>query len=431
MAVGAWGATEGVLRLLPPEEKQPVRVLSTALLGSHFLVAGLSSCWRGVVGMGGLWLLDDSEVEVSFEPPDEEAEGEGEGGGGGGGEEAVKGARGTAEAEEAAEAGAAETWLIWAVFSSGALLSRSPPLLAAAFGIAQAFAALTAVHAVGAVSWSDAEDGGGGGRSGRGLLLSAVVLAAGAVAGAYHVLLSAAYMQVMGSGVHVSEVMAKKLSLVGGVALWAAHVALPTSRLLSDRRAARQSGRSPLPRTKRDVGGASAGGGSPSSLLLLAGRPLLVGPRSAEISRDHRTPPPTGRILVAGLLAAVGATELWRLVDTPFTSFDHGDGHDALYLRAPQLLLVLPIALGAATARSSTALALLLLAEAACIWAPRACTIVATLYVADATAAWADPQLGTAMEHLTVNLAVCGALLLLPAFGSGRFSVDELVKKQD
>lgn len=142
--------------------------------------------------------------------------------------------------------------------------------------------------------------------------------------------------------------------------------------------------------------------------------------------------------------------QLWRLIGTPFTSFDLGDGHDALHLRLPQLLLALPLAAGAATGRVSTALALLLLAEAALVWMPLSASAAASLLafylghltgggrsdsfgeVAEAVqvSEWA-PRLATAVDHLTVNLAVAGALLLLPAFGSGRFSVDALVKKMD
>jgi alanyl-tRNA synthetase len=142
--------------------------------------------------------------------------------------------------------------------------------------------------------------------------------------------------------------------------------------------------------------------------------------------------------------------QLWRLIGTPFTSFDLGDGHDALHLRLPQLLLALPLAIGAATSRVSTALAFLLLSEAALVWLPRCAAAAASLLafyfwglagggpsdsiievVEAVRITEMPPRLATAVDHFTVNLAVAGALLLLPAFGSGRFSIDALVKKRD
>ena len=45
--------------------------------------------------------------------------------------------------------------------------------------------------------------------------------------------------------------------------------------------------------------------------------------------------------------------ELWRLLGTPLTSFDNGDGHDDLRLRVPQLLLSLPLALGLGTSQEN------------------------------------------------------------------------------
>ena len=137
----------------------------------------------------------------------------------------------------------------------------------------------------------------------------------------------------MGAGVHLSEVMAKKLSLVGGVALWLAHVGF-RDRTTRRCRSPSPSPPPPTPSTRRSRARCW---------------------RSAASSSRH-------------LLAAVGATELWRLLGTPFTSFDHGDGHDDLRLRLPQLLLSLPLAVGAATARVAGALAVLMVAEALLVW---------------------------------------------------------------
>ena len=214
----------------------------------------------------------------------------------------------------------------------------------------------------------------------------------------------------MGAGVHLSEVMAKKLSLVGGVALWLAHVGF------------RDKDDAPLPLSVAKPTAADAQHASQQGALLAV-----------------------GRLLIALLLAAVGATELWRLLGTPFTSFDHGDGHDDLRLRLPQLLLSLPLAVGAATARVAGALAVLMVAEALLVWqwwqlavfsyavrarrpAPPAAHARAASHPA---AALQGAQRDTAIEHFTVNLAVAGALLLLPTFGGGRYTLDQIVKKQE
>ena len=214
----------------------------------------------------------------------------------------------------------------------------------------------------------------------------------------------------MGAGVHLSEVMAKKLSLVGGVALWLAHVGF------------RDKDDAPLPLSVAKPTAADAQHASQQGALLAV-----------------------GRLLIALLLAAVGATELWRLLGTPFTSFDHGDGHDDLRLRLPQLLLSLPLAVGAATARVAGALAVLMVAEALLVWqwwqlavfsyavrprrpAPPAAHTRAASHPA---AALQGAQRDTAIEHFTVNLAVAGALLLLPTFGGGRYTLDQIVKKQE
>ena len=213
----------------------------------------------------------------------------------------------------------------------------------------------------------------------------------------------------MGAGVHLSEVMAKKLSLVGGVALWLAHVGF------------RDKDDAPLPLSVAKPTAADAQHASQQGALLAV-----------------------GRLLIALLLAAVGATELWRLLGTPFTSFDHGDGHDDLRLRLPQLLLSLPLAVGAATARVAGALAVLMVAEALLVWqwwqlavfsyAVRArCPAPPPRTPAPhpAAAALQGAQRDTAIEHFTVNLAVAGALLLLPTFGGGRYTLDQIVKKQE
>ena len=113
-------------------------------------------------------------------------------------------------------------------------------------------------------------------------------------------------------------------------------------------------------------------------------------------------------------------SELWRLLGTPLTSFDNGDGHDDLRLRVPQLLLSLPLALGLRTSRVAGTLAVLAVAEALLMWQWWRPAVIAD-----------GQRLLRVSEHFTVNLAVSGSLMLLSALGSGRFTVDQLLKKSE
>jgi uncharacterized membrane protein YphA (DoxX/SURF4 family) len=142
--------------------------------------------------------------------------------------------------------------------------------------------------------------------------------------------------------------------------------------------------------------------------------------RAPRAAGSHQMLLLLGRLLIAGLSAAVCGTELWRLLGTPLTSVDNGDGHDDLRLRVPQLLLSLPLALGLGTSRVAGALAVLVLAEALLMWQWWQVSVLQD-----------GQRLLRVSEHFTVNLAVSGSLMLLPALGSGRFTMDQLLKKSD
>ena len=98
-----------------------------------------------------------------------------------------------------------------------------------------------------------------------------------------------------------------------------------------------------------------------------------------------------------------------------FAASDH-----IILIQVPQLLLSLPLALGLAAERVAAALAILVLLEALLVWRWWAPDVLA-----DA------PRLARVSEHFTVNLAVGGSLLLLATLGSGRFTVDQLLKKAE
>jgi ATP-dependent Clp protease adapter protein ClpS len=316
--------------LLPAATAARTRGVATALLAQHFLVAGAREALAAVTGGGeeGSWQLDDSEVAVSF-ALEGEGEGEGEGeeegedfnteGAGEGGRAAPQPAAepdmevpdtelGLSETEsDPPDEGEAPSWLAALVFWLGGLLSTLPRWLLFSYGLMQAAAAVAAVVAARVVEGSAADAAAAAAASWSGASAAAQAQADSAavrlrrsgsllwlvsILGAGHVLVSAGYMFVMGAGVHVSEVMAKRVSLVGGVAVWLAHVTLVRPGERSRQSEARASR---LPMTKRDAASAM---GSPFAGCV-DGRARRRGALLAA-----------GRMMVAGLLAAVGGTEV-------------------------------------------------------------------------------------------------------------------------
>ena len=358
-------------------EARGARVLSrvaTVLLMLHFLAEGARNMWLAVAGDAG-FQLDDAAVIITNDTPVVSPT--------------------PAGAEE--EVGALSLAYATALVMLAQALGNEPRWLRGALGLLQCAAA---VHVLSGRALSR--------RGGATTLGTAAALCGFAAAGAGHVLLSLLYVQLLGGGLHLSELAAKKLSLVGGAALWWAHVVathaagaaeapLPLHQL---------QGRA-APSSKASGGGGGGGrggggggggeGGGRQQLLLLL-----------------------GRLLIASLLAAVCGSELWRLLGTPLTSFDNGDGHDDLRLRVPQLLLSLPLALGLRTSRVAGTLAVLAVAEALLMWQWWRPAVIAD-----------GQRLLRVSEHFTVNLAVSGSLMLLSALGSGRFTVDQLLKKSE
>ena len=149
---------------------------------------------------------------------------------------------------------------------------------------------------------------------GRPLLLVGFALLGGA-----HVLLSMLVMLSLGAGMHLSELMVKKLALLGGMMLWLTHTRQQPDRATG--------GSLPLPSTspsKRQRGPANFAGlcdglydGSGTSGM--AGEPARNTTLGAECT-SVSTKLLLARLTLAALLACIGGAELWRLLVAPCTS---------------------------------------------------------------------------------------------------------------
>ena len=175
---------------------------------------------------------------------------------------------------------AAEVGWLWTTIATGCIqlisvLGQTPWWARVAIAVVQLGAALLA--------WR-----------GQRLRQSASVLLCFSLFGAAHVLLSALAMYVLGAVIFLSELMAKRLALVGGVALWSAHC------------------------------GAGDGGAGVLELLPLHGTASSArkagADSGAEKGRAGGVRLLAGRVTIAIILAFVCGTELWRLLCTQLTS---------------------------------------------------------------------------------------------------------------
>jgi hypothetical protein len=114
-----------------------------------------------------------------------------------------------------------------------------------------------------------------------------------------------------GRGVYINELMAKKFSLLGCVAL-----------LIGNSIQAREKSQSSF------------------SGMLLEG---------ANISNRLSAVMLLGRLLIAFLFLYVGISELHRLLYQPFTVYLPGDGHDVVWPKAVELILSVPFVFGLRT----------------------------------------------------------------------------------
>ena len=127
---------------------------------------------------------------------------------------------------------------------------------------------------------------------------------------AVHVVLSVLAMHAMGAGVHLSELMAKRLCLVAGVAMWKAHVSHAEQETLSS---ASLPPPANSPRRSNPPSGAS---------ILKLSSSAAVGPDHIRGS-DRRTSLLLlgGRLVIAALIGSICGLELRRLLFTEMSHF--------------------------------------------------------------------------------------------------------------
>ena len=188
-----------------------------------------------------------------------------------------------------------------------------------------------------------------------------------------------------GRGLYINELMAKKFSLLGCVALMIACAVQ-----------------------------AAAGQRTFSGLLL----------ESSHMSNNVSLGLLFGRLLIAVLFLYVGLSELHRLLFQPFTPYLPGDGHDVVWPKAVELVLSLPFILGCKTETVSRLLAVSLVLEALYAWSWWTIPGEAHSFAHHRRAIHYR-------EHFVTNIATAGGLLLLQKIGAGKYTVDELLKKQD
>ena len=131
-----------------------------------------------------------------------------------------------------------------------------------------------------------------------------------------------------------------------------------------------------------------------------------------------------GRLLIAFLFLYVGLGELHRLLFQPYTPYLPGDGHDVVWPKAVELLLALPFTLGFRTTTVARLLAMSLVCEAFYAWSWWTMR-------GDASAFAHHRRAIHYREHFVTNVATAGGLLLLQKMGPGKYTVDELLRKDE
>lgn len=185
--------------------------------------------------------------------------------------------------------------------------------------------------------------------------------------------------------IYINELMVKKLALLGSVILILAQRYQTNSKLLF--------GAVPFAKPSKEMS-------TKKSVIMLI-----------------------GRLKISMLVLYVGVMEIQRQMEMhvehdghAHSRRPHGDGHDNLVCKVAEFILGVPLAVGLKTNVVARLLALVLVLEAFTSWM------------------WWTSELNIgyvlhAREHFFVNVGVAGGLLLLTFVGAGKFTVDELLKK--
>lgn len=211
--------------------------------------------------------------------------------------------------------------------------------------------------------------------------------------------------------IHVNELTAKKLSLLGVMALVSTH------RWRTER--ARIAERAALSSIKQQPAKLSNGGSHASADGSEGG--LAAATEVAAVVEVVSVAVPSllllvGRLLMAFIFFYAGGTELIRLlVPMRLSDLDPHDPHNIVWPKLVEFCLAVPFCLGLRTAFASRALAVTLLLEALTCWQ-----------------FWMQRDMQVRLhsrEHASVNVALAGGLLLVQEVGGGKYAFDELLKK--
>ena len=202
----------------------------------------------------------------------------------------------------------------------------------------------------------------------------------------------------------LNELTAKKLSLLGVMALVSTHRWRQERALIADRARAlarpRPLGNGQSPSSELPLDLEHAGSMLPAAVAVKVPSLLLL----------------VGRLLMGFIFFYAAIAEASRLMmPRMLADIDPYDPHNIVWPKLLEFVLAVPFCLGFRTRFFSQALAVTLAVEALTCWQ-----------------FWAqrEPPIRLhAREHFTVNVALAGGLLLVQEVGGGKYAFDELLKK--